>query len=130
MSKDPFLIERDDDYKSGIMIGGYVPRSYAEYLRLLSLYNYTTTQTTLKDIIGYWMESQEPRQSIIHTLADRAYQSWKNRKKENPAENYNSYKKEIKDRLRKRKLSERTIYEIITAMNAIKKVDYEENKAK
>lgn len=120
--KDPFEIEKDDHYKQGKLVGGYVPRRLAEYLSLLALYKNATTQSILREIIEFWSQNQEPRDAIIQTLADRAYQEWARRKREDPSINYNSYKAELRDRLQKRKIPEKTIYEIFVEVQKRKKV--------
>lgn len=109
--KDPFKTERDSDsYLSGKLVGGYVPLPVSQRLRLLAVYNETSIQKTLQQIIIEWTTEKEPENSMIETLADRAYMEWKRRLNEykivaDTNSRRKAYITEIKERLRRRKLS-------------------------
>lgn len=133
MLKDPFNIERDGQhYKSGKMVGGYVPRQLAEYVHLLALYHNQTAQTVLRQIIEYWLAEQEPQNSILIALADRAYTEWLRRCRESVkdpewkglrerAKQFTRYKKEIRDRLQKRKIADEHIEKILQELHRLRK---------
>ncbi len=132
MPRDPFQIERDDHYKSGRMIGGYVPRHLAEYIHLLALYHNQTSQAVLRQLIEHWLAEQEPQGSILTTLADRAHNEWRRRCiefKKDPewktlrerSKQFTWYKKEVRGRLQKKKIADGFIEKILTELHRLRK---------
>ncbi len=132
MLNDPFAIERDGHYKSGKMVGGYVPRHLAEYVHLLALYHNRTAQTVLRQIIEHWLEDQEPVGSILTALADRAYTEWLRRCREfakdpdwkglrDRSKHFTSYKKEVRTRLQKRKIADEYIERVLQELHRLRK---------
>lgn len=110
--KDPFWTDRDSrTYIDGKLVGGHVPLQLAHYLQLLAVYHEMSIQKTLQTLITEWCEDKEPVGNILDTLADRAYMEWRRRlvSLELPtldtAEDRRAYEKEIRERLRKRKVT-------------------------
>jgi|GEM_PF-2118652 len=123
MPNDPFAVEQEgSNYKFGKLVGGYVPRHLAEYIRLLAVYQGVTTQNLLEQMIEYWHSIHDNEDTITEVLADRAYQEWVRRKKEDPALHFNTYRNEIRKRLEKRKISKETITDLLTRVNKKRKV--------
>lgn len=115
--QDPFQIAcNGGTYTDGKLVGGYVPRPSAEYLRLLALYKNGSVQSVLQEMIREWMDNQEPRDSIIETLADRAYMEWIRRDVD--ISKWEAYEKEITERLQRRKVNDQDINDILKEMRA------------
>ncbi len=132
MTRDPFFVEREDHYKSGKMVGGYVPRHLADYIHLLALYHNQTAQAVLRHLIEHWLAEQEPQDSILTALADRAYSEWLRRcqeYKKDPewrtlrerSKQFTWYKKEVRDRLQKKKIANDFIEKILTELHRLRK---------
>lgn len=114
--QDPFQISSfgGNAYLEGKLVGGYVPRPSADYLRLLALYKNGSVQSVLQEMIDEWMKEQEPKQAIIEVLADRAYMEWIRRDLD--IANWEYYEKEIISRLKKRKIDDQDIQNILKEM--------------
>lgn len=111
-SQDPFEISaRDSTYLTGTFVGGYVPRQTANHLRLLSIYKSTTLQSILQEMVEEWIVSQEPYVSIIEILADRAHMEWLRRASQN--EDWSTYEQELRERLKRRKVNNESVEEIL-----------------
>lgn len=103
----------DDETK---LVGGYIPATMAERLRLLSIYYEKSLQLIIKESLENWYASYgNPDKSIIEELSDRAVAEWNRRKKENKMtqKQYLGYLKELEERLEKKKLSSDNIQAIL-----------------
>lgn len=113
---NPFEIAyQGPHYLTGRLVAGYVSQQASDYLRLLAVYKGGTMQSVLQEIIEEWRVKQEPTESIIQALVDRAYLEWVRRgglNKADPAKWW-EYKEEIKGRLCKRKVPNDMIESII-----------------
>ena len=115
--QDPFEIPRHGtQYLTGKYVGAYISQHAASYLRLLAVYKSNTIQAVLHEIIEDWMANQEPVDSIIETLADRVHTEWRRRK--TPIFDWNQYEEEVIGRLKRRKVSEEMITQIVKEMRA------------
>lgn len=132
MQNDPFYIEREDHYKSGKMIGGFIPRHLAGYLRILTVYHNRSLQSILLEAIESWIDGQEPEQSVLIALADRAHVKWRQHCLENRkdpewntvrgrSKQFTRYKKDIHERLERKKLSLKHIEAILAELHRLRK---------
>jgi hypothetical protein len=109
---DPFQTNRDSaSYLRGKLVGGHIPLPLANYLNVLALYYEKSIQGTLQSIIQEWCYEKEPIETIAEVLADRAYLEWKRRLTEykidaDTAPRREAYLQEIRDRLRKHKVTD------------------------
>lgn len=110
--KNPFWTDRDSrTYIDGKLVGGYVPLQQAQYLHLLAVYHEMSIQKTLQTLITEWCEGKEPVETILDTLADRAYMEWVRRVNSlelptvDSVEDRQAYEKEVREHLRKRKVT-------------------------
>ena len=116
--QDPFKIQGDGGgtYAHGKLVGGYVPKSQAAYLRLLALYKHGSVQSVLQEMIKEWIHLQEPRPSIVETLADRVHMEWIRRDAD--PKFWHGYENEIIARLTRRKISPDDIDSILNEMRS------------
>jgi len=121
IKENPFAItNQGPQYLSGKLIGGYLPHSMYNYMRLLAVYSNGSVQSVLKEMIETWMNEKEPEESIIETLADRAYLEWVRRGLEHnqdPAVWW-EYREEIEKGLKHRKVYDDTILQIINELRS------------
>lgn len=115
MKQNPFeVLNEGSCYLTGKLVGGYVSQQAADYLRILAVYQNSTIQSVLQNIIEEWMTDQEPKWSIIEALADRAYMEWIRRDLDPGG--WNAYEREVIRYLQKRKITEESIQEILKEM--------------
>lgn len=126
--QDPFYVENPKNVgKDAKMVGGYVPRRLADYVTLLAVFHNTTTSDIFRRMVNYWVEHEEPEDSIIRILANRAYKEWVRRlnkyrgqsKWSTPDEimaRFREYEYELKLRLYKRRMPEPKAVEVIQRM--------------
>lgn len=118
---DPFQTARDSEtYLRGKLVGGHIPLPLADYLSILALYYEKSIQGTLQTIIQEWCYDREPLESIVMVLADRAYLEWQRRLGEyrinaNTPARRAAYLEEVKDRLRRHKVTNSEHVEAVIA---------------
>lgn len=125
--KDPFNIafSNPDGEK---LIGAYMPRSLADYIATLALYEQTSSSTILRRMIDEYIENREDDQYMVRVLANRAYKEWMHRWKENKhksswkynmPQKYEEYCEEIEAKLKKRGLSWHRAKEVIDQLELL-----------
>lgn len=95
------------------LVGGYLPLPVAERLRLIALYKGSSIQNILQNIIEDWSNKFESDDVIINEVAKLAKEEWKRRRIESIPGDYSLYLEEVVSLLKKRKISEKYIDEII-----------------
>lgn len=125
-NRDPFAIN-DEQKSQERLVGAYVSQPMYEYLTLLAVYHNATITSTFRRMIEYWSENEEPEENIMRILANRAYNEWCRRCMDNKDKSgwistqdklkkFREYENKMKDKLRKRKVSEPKITAIIQDM--------------
>jgi hypothetical protein len=113
--RNPFrAINQGPQYKEGRFVGGYISQQAYDHLRLLATYKESSVQKVLTEMIEDGIANQDTPESMIETLADKAYLEWIRRTagtKKDPAKRWD-YKEEVERYLRKRKLAEHFIAQI------------------
>lgn len=128
---DPFRISPEEPVgKDASLVGAYVPRQLADYIRLLALYYNTTSSDIIRATIRERLENEEPEDSIVRILASRAYREWQRRLDEKRGQpgwqsqddlrkRFGEYEQEMKQTLLKRKITLPKIMEVLEKMEQI-----------
>lgn len=114
------------DYKKNRrLVGAYVPRPITDELYLVALYRNTSVSHILQEQIEKLVNEQEPVRQLMRILANRAYQEWAKRRKNNEGKHPQwrdksqidrrkaEFIEEVRMRLRKRRISEHHINIIV-----------------
>ena len=127
---DPFRISPEESVgRDASLVGAYVPRQLADYVRLLALYYNTTSSDIIRATIRERLENEEPEDSIIRILASRAYREWQRRldeKRRQPGwqsqddlrKRFGEFEEEMKQTLFKRKITLPKIMGILEQMES------------
>lgn len=120
MRKDLFAKKRKARIIDSQLVGGYLPLPLVERLRLISLYKGRSIQNILQNIIEDWIIKFEPDE-IIDEVVKLAIEEWDCRiASHKPAPgDYSSYLEEVALLLKKRKISEKYIDEIMERIERI-----------
>jgi len=128
---DPFAISTQEPVGKGAgLVGAYVPRQMADYIRLLALYYNTTSSDVIRATIRERVENEEPENSVVRILASRAYREWQQRLDEKKGQSgwqsqddrhkrFTEYEQEIKNTLFKRHITAPKVMEILEKMEQI-----------
>ncbi len=96
-------------------VGAYFPQELADYLKLLSAEKGLSVQKTLQDVV-YRQNQECSTEQIIQNLIQQADDKWKDglaQGQKGNREQQRLYLKEIKNRLKRRKVAEHHIKEIL-----------------
>ena len=127
---DPFRISPEESVgRDASLVGAYVPRQLADYVRLLALYYNTTSSEIIRATIRERLENEEPEDSIIRILASRAYREWQRRldeKRRQPGwqsqddlrKRFGEFEEEMKQTLFKRKITLPKIMGVLEQMES------------
>jgi len=118
--QDPFKVDfvNPDGEK---LIGGYFPRSLADYISVLALYEGSSVSSVLRRMIDEYIQYREEETYMIRVLANRAYKEWRRRWEENKhketwqnraGDKFEEYLKELQGRLIKRGLTKEKADEV------------------
>jgi len=104
------------------MVGGYLPAELADRLRLLSVYHGRSFQSILQQITTEWSEEiGKTDDEIIEELAEKAMAEWNRRTSEGEAneKQRDAYLREVRNILRRKKVSEHHIERLINKMKVV-----------
>ncbi len=128
--KNPFqnTCKNNDEEEKTKMVGGYIPISLANRLRLLSIYYEKPLQTIIQQVLSEQVNSiNKTDDEIIVELANRAAAEWNRRESENimTQKQYLEYLAELEERLKKKKVSLDDIHSILTQIENTIAQDHE-----
>lgn len=124
--KNPFSVKSKQSGER--FVGAYLPQHIVDYLNLLAVYRQSTITNLLIELLGQYADNQEePVDYLTRILAQRAYNEWAKRLKQNKynqgwkdqeqvVNQYRKYEDEIRKTLHNRKVPEPWVTEIIQKM--------------
>ncbi len=115
---NPFAIQTNDREADSVLVGGYVPRPFADLLSLYAVRQSTTRAAIVTTLLNRL--PIPPRDRMIRELAQRASQEWSRRRAAGTKQTLAEYREEAAERLRKRKVNEKDIESIIRQIGAWK----------
>ena len=99
------------------LVGGYLPLPLANRMRLLSVYQQTTVQGILRELIESWSAETPSDEQVIGQLANRICAEWERRVEtgevKETKKSQKDYQQEITGMLRRRKVSDHHICMIV-----------------
>ena len=105
-------------YKNGSHLGVFISKEADAYLRLYSLAHLDSIQTVASRILEKWVRDTQqtsPKFALIKLIVEKLLTSWESALVSDPKITHSFFTMQITDWLRRRRLPEESIKEVIAA---------------